>query len=61
MSDIAETETMDPDDLAIRVARQLAGEAIGFLIDVLKDQKASTSDRIQAARHVLEVAGCLSL
>lgn len=61
MSDIAETETMDPDDIAVRTARELSAEAIAFLVDVLKDTKASTADRIQAARHVLEVAGCLSL
>lgn len=61
MSDLTETETMDPDDIAVRTAREHSPTAIAFLAFVLQDREADTADRIQAARHILEVAGCLSL
>jgi hypothetical protein len=53
----------EPDtiDKTVLHAREYAGEAMDFLVSILRDEDVSHGDRLKAAQHILEVAGCLSL
>ena len=51
----------DETDEAIAVAKSYAPVAMNILLKIMRDESLLPADRIQAARHVLEVSGCLSL
>jgi len=61
MSEEALVDVDDPGDLAVKEAREMASVALSFLVNVMMNKAENTADRIQAARHILEVSGCLSL
>jgi len=54
-------EEPDVIDRTVLFARKFAFEALMVLVDCIHDQQAATPDKLKAAQHILEVAGCLSL
>jgi len=61
MGEAAGEEESDTIDRTVLQARTVTGEALGLLIQCLRDDKAMYADKLKAAQHILEVAGCLSL
>ena len=53
--------TPDETDEAIAMAKSYSQVAMKLLLTIMRDDAQLSADRIQAARHVLEVSGCLSL
>jgi len=58
LEDQAEPDTIDRITL---IARDHADAAINVLIACIRDDGAMYADKLKAAQHILEVAGCLSL
>ena len=54
-------DEMDVIDQTTLKAREVAPEALSYLITVMLDDSLLPADRLKAAQHSLEVAGCLSL
>jgi hypothetical protein len=59
--ELPDTAAPDPTDYATMHARNHAVNAVAFLITVMEDKTQLTADRLKAAQHILETAGCLSL
>lgn len=60
---MSEPSSDEPDviDKTVLRAREHAGEALDLLVQCLRDEHAMYPEKLKAAQHILEVAGCLSL
>jgi hypothetical protein len=61
MAEGSEPDELDKIDHTVLRAREHADEALDVLIACLHSENAMYVDKLKAAQHILEVAGCLSL